>query len=76
MVEKGLIDKNNENPQIFMDSTVQITNWIIKPVVETFNKQKQFIADASHELKMPLAVIMATIVDIQLAYISQLRLDG
>ncbi len=76
MVEKGLIDKNNENPQIFMDSTVQITNWIIKPVVETFNKQKQFIADASHELKTPLAVIMATIVDIQLAYISQLRFDG
>lgn len=38
----------------------QITNWIIKPVVETFYKQKQFIADASHELKTPLAVIMAS----------------
>ena len=38
----------------------QLTNWIIKPVIETFNKQKQFIADASHELKTPLAVIIAS----------------
>lgn len=38
----------------------KITSWIIKPVIETFNKQKQFIADASHELKTPLAVIIAS----------------
>ena len=38
-----------------------ITNWITKPVEETFNKQKDFIADASHELKTPLAVMMASI---------------
>lgn len=39
--------------------SLRITNWIIKPVIESFNKQKQFITDASHELKIPLAVIMA-----------------
>lgn len=37
-----------------------LTNWIIKPVNKAFEKQKQFITDASHELKTPLAVIMAS----------------
>jgi signal transduction histidine kinase len=32
-------------------------NRSIAPVKEAFNKQKRFIADASHELKTPLAVI-------------------
>lgn len=38
----------------------KITNWIIAPVLDSFSKQKQFIEDASHELKTPLAVIMAS----------------
>ena len=33
---------------------------MIKPAEESFEKQKRFIADASHELKTPLAVIMAS----------------
>ena len=37
-----------------------ITNWIVAPAKEAFSKQKEFIADASHELKTPLAVIMAS----------------
>ena len=39
--------------------SLKLTSWIIKPVIETFNKQKQFITDASHELKTPITVIMA-----------------
>ena len=37
-----------------------ISNWISKPVEESFEKQKAFIADASHELKTPLSVITAS----------------
>ena len=41
--------------------SMKLTSWIIKPVIETFDKQKQFIADASHELKTPLSVIIASV---------------
>lgn len=44
---------------IFLVSKV-ITNWITKPVSDSFERQKQFIADASHELKTPLSVIIAS----------------
>ncbi|TGY43620.1 GHKL domain-containing protein [Clostridium sartagoforme] len=37
--------------------SVYLTNKTIKPIKESFEKQKQFIADASHELKTPLAII-------------------
>ena len=37
--------------------SLYLTNKIIKPIKESYNKQKQFIGDASHELKTPLAII-------------------
>lgn len=37
----------------------KITEIIVTPVENTIEKQKQFISDASHELKTPLAVIEA-----------------
>ena len=37
--------------------SIVIANKAIKPVEDSYNKQKRFIADASHELKTPLATI-------------------
>lgn len=35
-----------------------LAKWVTKPVERAWNEQKQFVADASHELKTPLTVIM------------------
>lgn len=37
--------------------SIYFTNKSIKPIKEAFDKQKQFIADASHELKTPITII-------------------
>ena len=44
----------------------RITKWLTKPVIESFSKQKQFIVDASHELKTPLAIITASAESLEL----------
>ena len=51
---------------ILLMITLYLAKWAIKPVAKAWEKQKQFVADASHELKTPLTVI-ATNTDVVLS---------
>ncbi len=43
----------------FFFASLFLANRALKPVEASWNRQKQFVADASHELKTPLTVILA-----------------
>ena len=45
-----------------------ISNIVVKPVDDAFNKQKHFISNSSHELKTPLTIISANNEILELKY--------
>ena len=42
----------------FLITSILLSGWAVRPVDAAMKRQKKFVADASHELKTPLTVIM------------------
>lgn len=44
---------------VVFGASILLARWAVRPVEQAWNQQKQFVGDASHELKTPLTVILS-----------------
>ena len=45
----------------FLVVAIQLSSMVLRPIEEAWDTQHQFVADASHELKTPLTIILANL---------------
>lgn len=61
---------------LFLCISIFLSRWAVKPMAEAWTQQKQFVADASHELKTPLTVIMTNAELLQSDHYTQAEREG
>lgn len=45
----------------FLVFSIYLSGWIVRPVEEAWNRQRQFVSNASHELKTPLTIALSNL---------------